>query len=90
VSYVLLPGSPFTIDYLDASQMTAVGDGLSLVPAHRHAEFLVQTPAANLKELSVEVAGPDGRIIPAHLRDNGDGSYRVDWVPSSVGEFLFV
>jgi hypothetical protein len=82
-------GSPFVIDYLDASEMKATGEGLGLVPAHCHTEFLVHTPAANLKELSVEVTGPDGRSIPAHLRDNGNGTYRVDWVPSAVGKLRF-
>ena len=73
------------MDFLDASQMTASGEGLSLVPNHRHTEFLVHTPAANLKELTVDVTGPDGRNIPAHIHDSGNGTYKVDWVPNAVG-----
>ena len=82
----VLPGSPFSVDFLDASQITASGEGLSLVPTHRHTDFLVHAPVANLKELTVDVTGPDGRSIPAHLRDQGNGTYKVDWVPATVGE----
>ncbi|KAL8600676.1 hypothetical protein ACOMHN_006742 [Nucella lapillus] len=81
-----VPGSPFSVDFVDASQITASGEGLSLVANHRHTEFLVHTPAANLKDLTSEVTGPDGRSIPVHLHDAGNGTYKVDWVPNSVGD----
>ena len=81
-------GSPFYVDFVDASQMRASGEGLSLVPNRRQAEFMLHTPAANLTELSVAVTGPDGRSVPAHLRDNGNSTYKVDWVPNAVGECL--
>ncbi|XP_070173160.1 filamin-A-like isoform X2 [Littorina saxatilis] len=82
-----VPGSPFRVDFLDASQMRASGDGLTLVPNHCHAEFTIHTPSANLHELSVNVTGPDGRIIPSHIRDNGNGTYVADWVPNAVGSY---
>ncbi|KAK7485457.1 hypothetical protein BaRGS_00023267, partial [Batillaria attramentaria] len=78
-------GSPFKVEFLDASQMSASGDGLGLIPCHRHTDFLVHTPAANLKDLTVDITGPDGRNVPARMRDMGNGSYKVDWTPSAVG-----
>lgn len=33
--------------------------------------------------------GPDGRSVPARLRDLGDGTYKIEWTPATVGEIKF-
>ncbi|XP_076435460.1 filamin-B-like isoform X2 [Babylonia areolata] len=89
-----VPGSPFTVHFLDAGQMTASGEGLSLVANHRHTEFVVHTAATSAinltSDLTADVTGPDGRSIPARLHDNGNGTYKVDWVPGAVGDHRVV
>lgn len=65
--YVSYSGSPYTIEFLDASQITAKGDGLNVVPCHRQAHFMVYARGGSLHDLSVRITGSQ------HLND---GNYR--------------
>ena len=82
---VVLAGSPFYVNIMDAKQVTVSGEAIGLVPRGRHTHFTIHAPTPSLQYLMVKVTGPDGRNIPAHLSDKGDGSHEVDWVPSCIG-----
>ncbi|XP_046560615.1 filamin-A-like isoform X1 [Haliotis rubra] len=86
-----IPGSPFWVDFMDASQITATGEGLSLVPCHRQTHFTVNAPGAALPDLNIRLTGPDGREVPTRIRDvKGDQHYRVEWTPTSIGDYKAV
>ena len=50
-----LTGSPVNIPVIDGSRVTASGDGLRFVPAHRPAHFHVNTAQVGLADLAVKV-----------------------------------
>ncbi|XP_067668832.1 filamin-A-like isoform X1 [Haliotis asinina] len=86
-----IPGSPFLVDFMDASHITATGEGLSLVPCHRQTHFTVNAPGAALPDLNIRLTGPDGREVPTRIRDvKGDQHYRVEWTPTSIGDYKAV
>ncbi|XP_048246439.1 filamin-C-like isoform X5 [Haliotis rufescens] len=86
-----IPGSPFWVDFMDASHITATGEGLSLVPCHRQTHFTVNAPGAALPDLNIRLTGPDGREVPTRIRDvKGDQHYRVEWTPTSIGDYKAV
>ncbi|XP_076454408.1 filamin-B-like [Babylonia areolata] len=79
-------GSPFFLNFVDASHMTATVR--ELIPRDHGNQFTIVAPAANLQqELAVKIKGPQGSRVPAQLGDCGDGSYTVDWLPKAVGVY---
>ncbi|ESO98829.1 hypothetical protein LOTGIDRAFT_231195 [Lottia gigantea] len=85
-----VPGCPFEIDFLDASRITADGEGLSLVSCHRSANFTVHAPGAAMPDLSVRVMSPDGRETPARIRQKNDDTFSVEWTPHMIGDHRVV
>ena len=50
-------GGPFRFQVLDASKVSASGDGLGLVPAGRAAAFLIDAPGAHVNDFEVKIYG---------------------------------
>ncbi|KAM9758898.1 filamin-B-like isoform 2-T2 [Menidia menidia] len=86
-----VPNSPFRFRVLpthEAGRVRASGAGLSSVPAGVPAEFSVDARDAGQGPLSVAVTDQDGRPRPASIHDNGDGTFRVTYVPDRCGRYV--
>ncbi|NXS51803.1 FLNC protein, partial [Brachypteracias leptosomus] len=87
-----VPRSPFKIKVLpahDASKVRASGPGLSSsgIPASLPVEFTIDARDAGEGLLTVQILDPDGQPKKASIRDNGDGTYTVSYVPDVPGRY---
>ncbi|XP_030274937.1 filamin-B-like isoform X1 [Sparus aurata] len=89
-----VPRSPFKFRVLpthDASKVRASGPGLtSGVPASFPVEFNIDAKDAGQGQLSVLITDPDGKPKKATIHDNGDGTYRVSYIPDRTGRYTIV
>ncbi|NWR56073.1 FLNC protein, partial [Bucorvus abyssinicus] len=87
-----VPRSPFKIKVLpahDASKVRASGPGLSTsgIPASLPVEFTIDARDAGEGLLTVQILDPEGKPKKASIRDNGDGTYTVSYVPDLPGRY---
>ncbi|XP_074725706.1 filamin-C isoform X1 [Strix uralensis] len=87
-----VPRSPFKIKVLpthDASKVRASGPGLSAggIPASLPVEFTIDARDAGEGLLTVQILDPEGHPKKASIRDNGDGTYAVSYVPDVPGRY---
>ncbi|XP_067915419.1 filamin-C isoform X1 [Heterodontus francisci] len=87
-----VPRSPFKIKVLpthDASKVRASGPGLNAsgVPASLPVEFTIDARDAGEGLLTVQIIDPEGKPKKANIRDNGDGTYTVSYVPDMTGHY---
>ncbi|CAL8242354.1 unnamed protein product [Merluccius merluccius] len=87
-----VPRSPYKIKTLrahDASKVRASGPGLnsSGVPASLPVEFTIDARDAGEGLLTVQILDPEGKPKKANIRDNGDGTYTVSYVPDMTGRY---
>ncbi|XP_062435512.1 filamin-C isoform X3 [Rhea pennata] len=87
-----VPRSPFKIKVLpahDASKVRASGPGLSAsgIPASLPVEFTIDARDAGEGLLTVQILDPEGQPKKAAIRDNGDGTYTVSYVPDLPGRY---
>ncbi|KAJ8411391.1 hypothetical protein AAFF_G00173970 [Aldrovandia affinis] len=87
-----VPRSPFKIKALpthDASKVRASGPGLNAsgVPASLPVEFTIDARDAGEGLLTVQILDPEGKPKKANIRDNGDGTYTVSYVPDMTGRY---
>uniref|UniRef100_A0A8C4S5X4 Filamin C n=1 Tax=Erpetoichthys calabaricus TaxID=27687 RepID=A0A8C4S5X4_ERPCA len=87
-----VPRSPFKIKVLpthDASKVRASGPGLNAsgVPASLPVEFTIDARDAGEGLLTVQILDPEGKPKKANIRDNGDGTYTVSYVPDMTGRY---
>ncbi|XP_075604586.1 filamin-C isoform X2 [Balearica regulorum gibbericeps] len=87
-----VPRSPFKIKVLpahDASKVRASGPGLSTsgIPASLPVEFTIDARDAGEGLLTVQILDPEGQPKKAAIRDNGDGTYTVSYVPDLPGRY---
>ncbi|KAM7005424.1 filamin B a isoform 2-T2 [Tautogolabrus adspersus] len=89
-----VPRSPFKFRVLpthDASKVRASGPGLTNgVPASFPVEFNIDAKDAGQGQLSVLITDPDGKLKQASIHDNGDGTYRVSYIPDRTGRYNIV
>ncbi|XP_067360675.1 filamin-B isoform X2 [Channa argus] len=89
-----VPHSPFKFRVLpthDASKVRASGPGLtSSVPASFPVEFNIDAKDAGQGQLSVLITDQDGKPKQASIHDNGDGTYRVSYIPDRTGRYTIV
>ncbi|XP_076028123.1 filamin B a isoform X2 [Genypterus blacodes] len=89
-----VPRSPFKFRVLpthDASKVRASGAGLtSGVPASFPVQFNIDAKEAGEGQLSVLITDQDGKPKPANIHDNGDGTYKVSYVPDRTGRYAVV
>eukprot|EP01116_Phalansterium_solitarium_P017453 TRINITY_DN4304_c0_g2_i1.p1 TRINITY_DN4304_c0_g2~~TRINITY_DN4304_c0_g2_i1.p1 ORF type:complete len:752 (+),score=320.34 TRINITY_DN4304_c0_g2_i1:113-2368(+) len=98
--YDHIKGSTFTVNVeagVDASQSIAYGPGLEngnvydTLPTH----FFIQAKDRQGRNITdggapyeVKIVGPNGDEVPADIKDNGDGTYQVDYAPQDAGKHL--
>uniref|UniRef100_H2ZJ16 Uncharacterized protein n=1 Tax=Ciona savignyi TaxID=51511 RepID=H2ZJ16_CIOSA len=87
-----VPRSPYRVRVQpthDASKVKCNGPGLAAggVPASIPVEFTIDATDAGDGLLAVQVTDPEGRPKRASIRDNGDGTYNVSYVPDLVGRY---
>eukprot|EP00062_Callorhinchus_milii_P024157 gi/632983767/ref/XP_007908811.1/ PREDICTED: filamin-C [Callorhinchus milii] len=87
-----VPRSPFKINVLpthDASKVRASGPGLNAsgVSASLPLEFTIDARDAGEGLLTVQIIDPEGKPKKANIRDNGDGTYTVSYVPDMTGRY---
>ncbi|XP_074525668.1 filamin B a [Halichoeres trimaculatus] len=89
-----VPRSPFKFRVLpthDASKVRASGPGLTTgVPASFPVEFNIDAKDAGQGQLSVLITDPDGKPKQPTIHDNGDGTYRVSYIPDRTGRYTIV
>ncbi|KAJ4940293.1 hypothetical protein JOQ06_026602 [Pogonophryne albipinna] len=89
-----VPRSPFKFRVLpthDASKVRASGPGLtSGVPASFPVEFNIDAKDAGQGQLSVLITDQDGKPRQPTIHDNGDGTYRVLYIPHRAGRYTIV
>ncbi|XP_059185463.1 LOW QUALITY PROTEIN: filamin-B [Centropristis striata] len=89
-----VPRSPFKFRVLpthDASKVRASGPGLtSGVPASFPVEFNIDAKDAGQGQLSVLITDQDGKPKQPTIRDNGDGTYGVSYIPDRTGRYTIV
>lgn len=79
-----LPGSPFTCVAVGGISVS----GLKLtLPANKLTTFTIETPSQGSSEFSavVDITTPNGNRIPARIMSQSDGSFKVEWTPTSTG-----
>ncbi|EPY81114.1 hypothetical protein CB1_000757022 [Camelus ferus] len=84
--------SPFKIKVLpahDASKVRASGPGLNAagIPASLPVEFTIDARDAGEGLLTVQILDPEGKPKKANIRDNGDGTYTVSYLPDMSGRY---
>ncbi|KAF0034429.1 hypothetical protein F2P81_012187 [Scophthalmus maximus] len=89
-----VPRSPFKFRVLpthDASKVRASGPGLtSGVPASFPVEFNIDAKDAGQGQLSVLITDQDGKPKQPSVHDNGDGTYRVSYIPDRAGRYTIL
>uniref|UniRef100_A0A8C3CZJ3 Filamin A n=1 Tax=Cairina moschata TaxID=8855 RepID=A0A8C3CZJ3_CAIMO len=85
-----VPRSPFKVKALpthDASKVRASGPGLNTtgVPASLPVEFTIDA-----KDAGEGLLDPEGKPKKASIRDNGDGTYTVSYVPDTTGRYTIL
>ena len=87
-----VPNSPFTVpcqEPVDASKVKCKGPGISnSVPASLPATFTVDATKAGKAPLECEVDGPGGVKVPCDIKDNGDRTFEVSYVPDKKGTLI--
>ncbi|XP_039468591.1 filamin-B-like isoform X2 [Oreochromis aureus] len=75
----------------DASKVRASGPGLtSSVSATFPAEFNIDAKDGGQGQLSVLITDQGGKHNQANIHDNGDGTYRVSYVPDCAGWYTII
>ncbi|XP_077459894.1 filamin-B-like [Stigmatopora argus] len=89
-----IPRSPFQVRVLpthDASKVRASGAGLTKeVLASFPVEFNIDAKQAGQGQLAVLITDPDGKSKRPDIRDDGDGTYKVTYVPDRAGRYAIV
>lgn len=79
-----LPGSPFTCVAVGGISVSGLK---STLPANKLTTFTIETPSQGSSEFSavVDITTPNGNRIPARIMSQSDGSFKVEWTPTSTG-----
>jgi filamin len=83
-----VPASPFTFAVIDIASVSCWGDGLGHIPVKKPANFSVTAVQTQLKDLSVRIAGPNGREVMSRVSESSPGIFRVDYTPQTAGEYF--
>ncbi|XP_066266983.1 filamin-A-like isoform X5 [Branchiostoma lanceolatum] len=81
-----VPGSPFHCHILDATQVTASGDGLDRVPINQRTWVNIDTRSAGDGDVNVTATSPSSLSVPVVVRKEGQGMWRAEYTPTEVGE----
>ncbi|CAH1244644.1 FLNA [Branchiostoma lanceolatum] len=81
----IIPGCPYRCKIVDASQVTAHGDGLDRIPVDRPTNFYIDTSRAGDADIDVRIAGAEAKNVPVKLT-GGSGKHLAEYTPTQVGE----
>ncbi|XP_041460317.1 filamin-A-like isoform X4 [Lytechinus variegatus] len=87
-----IPDSPFNTKVLpksDASKVKVAGPGVQKtgVLASLPVEFTVDTREAGDAELIISITDKNGKPVKPDIKDNGDGTFTISYVPTDVGQY---
>ncbi|CAH1244645.1 FLNA [Branchiostoma lanceolatum] len=85
----IIPGCPYRCKIVDASQVTAHGDGLDRIPVDRPTNFYIDTSRAGDADIDVRIAGPSGGNVPCRVSGRS-GTYTAEYTPYEVGDHNIV
>ncbi|XP_077185790.1 filamin-A isoform X2 [Paroedura picta] len=83
-----VPGSPFKAQVgpgFDPSKVKCSGPGLEHATVGQAGEFSVDCSSAGSAELTIEIISESGTQAEVHVRDNGDGTYTITYIPLCPG-----
>ncbi|KAG8129894.1 hypothetical protein E2320_016779 [Naja naja] len=83
-----VPGSPFkaqVVPGFDPSKVKCSGPGLEHATVGQAGEFSVDCSSAGSAELTIEIISESGTQAEVHVRDNGDGTYTITYIPLCPG-----
>ncbi|KAK4318530.1 hypothetical protein Pmani_010471 [Petrolisthes manimaculis] len=85
---VLALGSPWSVDVMDGSgsRVAVLGDTIKHFPAGHLSAFDISAANVSKEDIQVHIISPNGLPVPAQVLDNGDHTFRVEFVPRSAGE----
>ncbi|XP_061470231.1 filamin-A isoform X1 [Rhineura floridana] len=85
-----VPGSPFkaqVVPGFDPSKVKCSGPGLEHATVGQAGEFSVDCSSAGSAELTIEIISESGTQAEVHVRDNGDGTYTITYIPLCPGVY---
>ncbi|CAD1476979.1 unnamed protein product, partial [Heterotrigona itama] len=88
-----IPGSPFKVVVVDekqASNVTALGEGLEVVRENIPTKFMVNTSKCNPAQLNVTLKTNKGRVQKPVIKNCGNGLFEVTYQPPSPDSDLQV
>ncbi|ETE70682.1 Filamin-A [Ophiophagus hannah] len=83
-----VPGSPFkaqVVPGFDPSKVKCSGPGLEHATVGQAGEFSVDCSSAGSAELTIEIISESGTQAEVHVRNNGDGTYTITYIPLCPG-----
>lgn len=80
-------GTPFQFLVTDLNKATARGDGLGQVRVGSCTAFYITAPAAQCKDIDINICGPGGRMIVPKITDQGNGNFKVEYTPTAAGDY---
>ena len=86
--FVFFTGSPYTLEIVDSSMVTASGDGLMTAEVNRKASFIINTHGASGGDIKVSITSPRGQPVNSNIFNQGDGMYKVEYMVMEAGEYI--
>lgn len=80
-----VPGSPFTA-HVAGDFPVVSGNSLLTAQLGADSHFTMSNVSTSLDDIEVTVEGPSGQSVPAQVKDTGNQTARVEFVPKVVGE----
>ncbi|XP_055869094.1 filamin-A-like isoform X2 [Biomphalaria glabrata] len=78
-------GSPYNVNIVDVGGIRLLGDNWNLVSCNKKASFNLVSPSGSFEDMNVKIIAADGTTTPCRLSDNGDGTAKIDWHPTTIG-----
>ncbi|KAB7497586.1 Filamin-A [Armadillidium nasatum] len=82
-----VPGSPFVAKVqADPNRIVVSGQALAATAVNKPSFFTISNVTGSVEDVEVSVEGPSGIPVAAQVRDNKDGTFRVEYSPKTTGE----
>ena len=76
------------MNVIDASSVTAEGQGLGLVPVNSPTQFEVRTNQIGAgADATIKITSPSQRTVPCSVIERAGGNYQVEYTPNEVGPY---
>jgi len=80
-------GSPYLFLVTDPSKASVRGDGIGLVRCQQAASFMVTAPGASLRDVIVQITGPDSKNVMTRTSDSSIDTFLVEYTPVQTGDY---